>query len=37
MKQYKFYKTPDGELKLEHEQNYTLADNDRGVESNTFT
>ena len=37
MKHYTFYKTPDGDLKLEHEQNYTLADNDRGVESNTFT
>ena len=37
MKHYTFCRTPDGELKLEHEQNYTLADNDRGVESNTFT
>ena len=37
MKHCTFCRTPDGKLKLEHEQNYTLADNDRGVESNTFT
>lgn len=37
MKHCTFCRTPDGKLKLVHEQNYTLADNDRGVESNTFT
>lgn len=37
MKHYTFYKTPDGELKIEHEQNYALADNSREVESDIFT